>query len=141
MDARKSKILGGPCFALAQSLHSPPGAGPMLGRLVAGAGAGSEPASEPEPLPAAGRAAPEHCCRGDRSSGYWVPALTFQVFFYGRDFVSWLANFTNCSRCVVHRRLVFRSPSAWRSLRRVRDLNYFASFVQRLLRILENINP
>ena len=53
----------------------------MLGRLVAGAGAGSEPASEPEPLPAAGRAAPEHCCRGGRSSGYWVPALNFQFFF------------------------------------------------------------
>jgi hypothetical protein len=65
----------------AQSLHSPPGAGPMLGRLVAGAGAGSEPASEPEPLPAFGRATPEHCCRGGRSSGYWVPALTFQFFF------------------------------------------------------------
>ena len=64
----------------AQSLHSPSGAGPMLGRLVAGAGAGSEPASEPEPLPAAGRAAPEHCCRGGRSSGYWVPALKFQFF-------------------------------------------------------------
>jgi hypothetical protein len=69
---------------ISQSLHSPPGAGPMLGRQDAGAGAGSEPASEPEPLPAAGRAAPEHCCRGGRSSGYWVPALTFQFFFYGR---------------------------------------------------------
>ena len=53
----------------------------MLGRQDAGAGAGLEPASEPEPLPAAGRAAPEHCCRGGRSSGYWVPALTFQFFF------------------------------------------------------------
>ena len=53
----------------------------MLGRLVAGAGAGSEPASEPEPLPAAGRAAPEHCCRGGRSSGYWVGARPMPVFF------------------------------------------------------------
>ena len=53
----------------------------MCGRQDAGAGAGSEPASEPEPLPAAGGAAPEHCCRGGRSSGYWVPALTFQFFF------------------------------------------------------------
>jgi hypothetical protein len=46
----------------------------MLGRHDAGAGAGLEPASEPEPLPAAGRAAPEHCCRGGRSSGYWAGA-------------------------------------------------------------------
>ena len=62
-----------------QSLHSPPGAGPMLGRQDAGAGAGSEPASEPEPLPAAGRAAPEHCCRGGRNSGYWVGARHMPV--------------------------------------------------------------
>ena len=59
----------------------------MLGRLVAGAGAGSEPASEPEPLPAAGRAAPEHCCRGGRSSGYWVGARPFFFFFNGVSFV------------------------------------------------------
>jgi hypothetical protein len=38
---------------------------------------------EPEPAPAAGRAAPEHCFRGDRSSGYWVPPLTFQFFLMG----------------------------------------------------------
>ena len=53
----------------------------MLGRQDAGAGAGSEPASEPEPLPAAGRAAPEHCCRGGRSSGYGVGARHMPVFF------------------------------------------------------------
>jgi hypothetical protein len=62
-----------------QSLHPPSGAGPMLGHQGAGAGAGLEPASVPEPLPAAGGA--EHCCRGGRSSGYWVPALTCQFFF------------------------------------------------------------
>jgi hypothetical protein len=66
----------------------PPGAGRMCGRPDAGAGASLEPASEPEPLPAAGRAAPEHCCRGGRSSGYWVPPLTFQGFFYDRDLSS-----------------------------------------------------
>jgi hypothetical protein len=60
-----------------QSRHSPPGAGRMCGRH----GAGAEAGLEPEPAPATGRAAPEHCCRGGRSSGYWVPHLTFQVFF------------------------------------------------------------
>jgi hypothetical protein len=49
-------------------------------RLGAGIGAGA----------ASGGAAPEHCFRGGRSSGYWVPALTFQFFFYGRDFSSGL---------------------------------------------------
>jgi hypothetical protein len=53
----------------------------MRGRQGAGAEAGLEPAPEPEPAPAAGRAAPEHCCRGGRSSGYWVPPLTFHIFF------------------------------------------------------------
>jgi hypothetical protein len=87
------------------SVPAPPlsGAGRMLGRQDAGAGAGLEPASEPEPLPAAGRAAPEHCCRGDRSSGYWVPPLTFQVFFYGRglssrpEMATYNPAFTNCT--------------------------------------------
>jgi hypothetical protein len=63
----------------------------MCGRHGAGAEAGLEPAPEPEPALAAGRGAPEHCFRGGRSSGYWVPPITFQGFFYGRDFVSRLA--------------------------------------------------
>jgi hypothetical protein len=70
-----------------QSLHSPPGAGRMLGRPDAGAGAGLEPASEPGLLPAAGRAAPEHCCRGGHSSAaIGCRPLHFRVFFTA---VSW----------------------------------------------------
>jgi hypothetical protein len=71
-----------PCrLSIAQSLHSPSEADPVLGRQDAEAGAGLEPASELEPLPAAGRAAPEHCFRGGRSSGYWVGARHMPVFF------------------------------------------------------------
>jgi hypothetical protein len=54
----------------------------MCGHPDAGAGAGLEPAPEPEPLPAAGRVAPEHCCRGGRSSGYWVGASPRVCFFF-----------------------------------------------------------
>jgi hypothetical protein len=36
---------------------------------------------QPEPALAAGRAAPEHCCRGGRSSGYWVGASHMPGFF------------------------------------------------------------
>jgi hypothetical protein len=120
--------------APAQSLHSPSGAGSLSGRQDAGAAAGTEPASGPEPLPAAGRAAPEHCCRGGRSSGYWVPALTFQFFFtaviyrLGRQAIEGhkLLSQTLAASFVVSS-LSFQVALCLAFLRRVRDLNSFAS--------------
>jgi hypothetical protein len=64
-----------------QSLHYALGAGRTCGRQDAGAEAVLEPAPEPEPEPAAGSTSLEHCCRGGRSSGYWVGASPRSCFF------------------------------------------------------------
>jgi hypothetical protein len=56
-----------------------------------------------EPAPAAGRASPEHFCRGGRSSGYWVPPLTFQFFFWECDFESRLLAAVTDNLTLLHK--------------------------------------